>query len=119
MEYPIGSPTCWNASNINCTAPHNGPQCSYGCTQDAAQTITDMAAYDGGMRLFNVGGGQSSTPQAEMHAGEWKRPSAAGGAYSAACWFYGRDIYNGTCRCRRRRECAGNQWLPGLAYCSL
>jgi len=94
MEYPIGSPTCWNASNINCTAPHNGPQCSYGCTQDAAQTITDMAAYDGGMRLFNVGGGQSSTPQAEMHAGEWKRPSAAGGGYSAACWFYGRDIYN-------------------------
>ena len=47
-RYPIGSPTCWNASNINCTGPHNGPQCSYGCTQDAAQTIADMAAYDGG-----------------------------------------------------------------------
>ena len=46
--------TCWNASNINCTSKHNGAQCGFGCTQDAAQTITDMAKYDSGMRLFNV-----------------------------------------------------------------
>ena len=46
------------------------------------------------MRLFNVGGGSSRSPQPEMRGGEWQRPSAAGGAYSAACWFYGRDIYN-------------------------
>ena len=54
MEYPIGSPTCWNASDINCTSKHNGAQCGFGCTQDAGQTITDMANYDSAMRLFNV-----------------------------------------------------------------
>jgi len=93
MEYPIGSPTCWNASNINCTNPRTA-QCGFGCTQDAGETITDMANYDSGMRLFNVGGGQSTTPQPEMRGGEWKTPSAMGGAFSATCWFYGRDIYN-------------------------
>lgn len=92
MEYPIGSPTCWNASNINCTS--GGAQCGFGCSQDAGQTIKDMASYDAGMRLFNVGGGSSITPQAEMRGGEWKTPSSMGGTFSATCWFYGRDIYN-------------------------
>jgi hypothetical protein len=92
MEYPIGSPTCWNASNINCTS--RGAQCSFGCTQDAAATIADMAHYDGGIRLFNVGGGKATVPQAEMRGGEWMTPSAMGGRFSATCWFYGRDIYN-------------------------
>ena len=48
------------------------------------------------MRLFNVGGGQAITPQPELDGGKytWLRPSAAGGSYSAVCWFYGRDIYN-------------------------
>ena len=94
MEYPIGSPTCWNASDINCTGAHNGAQCGFGCTQDAGQTITDMANYDSGMRLFNVGNGQATTPQPEMKNGEWKTPSTMGGSFSATCWFYGRDIYN-------------------------
>ena len=48
MEYPIGSPTCWNASNINCTSGHSA-QGGFGCTQDAGQTITDMGAYDSGV----------------------------------------------------------------------
>ena len=94
MEYPIGSPTCWNASDINCTGVHNGAQCGFGCTQDAGQTITAMAEYDSGMRLFNVGNGHATTPQPEMKSGEWKTPSAMGGSFSATCWFYGRDIYN-------------------------
>ena len=94
MEYPIGSPTCWNASDINCTAHHNGAQCGFGCTQDAGQTIADMAQYDHGMRLFNVGGGKATTPQPEMRSGAWKVPSAMGGSFSATCWFFGRDIYD-------------------------
>ena len=91
MEYPIGSPTCWNASNINCTSSHNGAQCGFGCTQDAGQTIADMAGYDSGMRLFNVGSGTSITPQPEMRGGEWKTPSEMGGAFSATCWFFGAE----------------------------
>ena len=86
LRYPIGSPTCWNASNINCTHG-GGAQCSFGCTQDAGQTIADMPSYDGGMRLFNVGGGQSSAPRPEMGGGKWLRPSQAGGSFSAVCWF--------------------------------
>ena len=92
MQYPIGSPTCWNASNINCSAPD--AQCSFGCTQDAGKTIADMGRYDDGMRLFNVGGGSSITPQPEMRGGEWKTPSAMGGAFSAACWFFVRTFFS-------------------------
>ena len=91
MQYPIGSPTCWNASNINCSAPD--AQCSFGCTQDAGKTIADMGSYDDAMRLFNVGGGSSITPQPEMRGGEWKTPSAMGGAFSAACWFFVRTFF--------------------------
>jgi sialate O-acetylesterase len=92
MQYPIGSPTCWNASNINCTdntKGHNTAQCGFGCTQDAGKTITDMAHYDDGMRLFNVAGGSSTSAQPEMRGGAWQTPSAVGGGFSAACWFYG------------------------------
>ena len=40
MQYPIGSPTCWNASNINCTVKDQ--QCGYGCSENAGVEITDM-----------------------------------------------------------------------------
>ena len=42
MAYPIGSPTCWNASNVNCTDQdkrHNTAQCGYGCSQNAGKEI--------------------------------------------------------------------------------
>lgn len=60
MEYPIGSPTCWNESNINCTDKTHGvdhSQCGYGCSQNAGKEISAMENYDDGMRLFTVGGG--------------------------------------------------------------
>ena len=47
MAYPIGSPTCWNASNVNCTdhdKSHNTAQCGYGCSQNAGQEILAMYA---------------------------------------------------------------------------
>ena len=51
MEYPIGTPTCWNASNINCTDPH-ASQCNYGCVENAGAEIAVMVDYDDGMRLM-------------------------------------------------------------------
>ncbi|EOD38950.1 hypothetical protein EMIHUDRAFT_460424 [Emiliania huxleyi CCMP1516] len=30
MQYPLGTPTCWNATNVNCSNPHT-KQCSFGC----------------------------------------------------------------------------------------
>ena len=53
MEYPIGSPTCWNASNVNCTdhtPGHNTEQCSFGCSYNAGEEIAAMPAYDNGAR---------------------------------------------------------------------
>jgi len=97
MEYPIGSPTCWNASNINCTdhtKGHDTSQCSYGCTQNAGKEIAAMADYDDGIRLYTVGGGSSTTPKADAHGSGWHTPSQTGGGFSATCWYYGRDVYN-------------------------
>ena len=45
MEYPLGTPTCWNASNIHCTdhaAGHNTAQCGYGCVENAGAEIAAM-----------------------------------------------------------------------------
>ena len=98
MAYPIGTPTCWNASNVNCTdtnRSHDRSQCSYGCVQDAGEEIGRMAGYDGGMRLFQVGGNSQPSPQPEMAASSgWLEPSAMGGKFSAACWFFGREVYD-------------------------
>ena len=96
MEYPIGSHTCWNASNINCTdhtSGHNTAQCNYGCTQNAGDEIAAMVDYDNGMRLYTMGGGSSPTPRADGR-GSWNKPSQVGGDFSATCWYYGRDVYN-------------------------
>eukprot|EP00937_MAST-01D_sp_MAST-1D-sp2_P002621 g2621.t1 len=98
MQYPLGSPTCWNASNINCTdhtKGHNTAQCGYGCVENAGEEIAAMAGYDDGMRLFMVPGNSQAGPQAEMkdNAG-WRTPSVTGGGFSAMCWFFGRDIYS-------------------------
>jgi len=97
MEYPIGSPTCWNASNVNCTdhdRTHNTEQCGFGCTQNAGAEIAAMVDYDSGIRLYTMGSGSSDIPLADHSGSGWNTPSKTGGGFSAACWYYGRDIYN-------------------------
>lgn len=48
-----------------------------------------------GMRLYTVGVGSSPVPLANpLHGSGWNTPSKTGGGFSAACWYYGRDIYN-------------------------
>jgi sialate O-acetylesterase len=98
MAYPLGSPTCWNASNINCTDTnktkgHNTAQCGYGCVENAGEEIAAMANYDSGMRLYSVGFSSEPTPQADTTEGHWETPSKMGGRFSAMCWFFGRDVY--------------------------
>ena len=98
MAYPIGSPTCWNASNINCTdrdKSHNTAQCGYGCSQNAGEEIIAMANFPN-MRLYENEGGGSSTPLAESRNSGWKLPKDFGGGFSAMCWYFGRDLYVGT-----------------------
>jgi sialate O-acetylesterase len=99
MEYPIGNnPSCWNASNINCTDRTPGvdhSQCSFGCSQNAGAEIAAMKKYDEGMRLFNVNPSSQITPHSEMNGGSgWLAPSKMGGKFSAVCWYFGRDVYN-------------------------
>ena len=98
FRYPLGSPTCWNASNINCTAPRvNGyvdRQCSYGCVQNAGHEIKDMANYPN-MRLYQNSGWEhgSKTPMAESSNSGWLTSDKFNGGFSAMCWFFGRDLY--------------------------
>jgi sialate O-acetylesterase len=97
MQYPIGSPTCWNASNINCTdtnKSHNLAQCGYGCSENAGEEIAAMANFDSGMRLLQVPGSSKTTPQADMTSRGWQTPSKTGGIFSAMCWYFGRDVYD-------------------------
>ena len=89
MAYPIGSATCWNASNTDCAVKDS--QCSYGCSENAGEEIAAMANYPN-IRLYQVGGGGSSTPQAESSNSGWKLPHAMGGGFSAMCWYFGRDL---------------------------
>ena len=97
MEYPIGSPTCWNSSNINCTdrtKGHDTAQCAFGCTQDAGVEIAAMADYDSSIRLYTVLGASSPEPRADSRGTGWKTPSETGGGFSATCWYFGRDVFN-------------------------
>ena len=50
MEYPIGSPTCWDPNNTDCHL--KDAQCSYGCVNQSGAEIKAMAGYDHGMRLI-------------------------------------------------------------------
>jgi len=94
MQYPIGTPTCWNETNINCTV--KDAQCAYGCANQSGTEIAAMAAYDKGMRLLIDEGFSRGfkDPYPDMLGSTgWLAPSKMGGKFSATCWFYGRDIY--------------------------
>eukprot|EP01052_Picozoa_sp_SAG31_P048278 SAG31_NODE_10029_length_1193_cov_2.914991_1_plen_313_part_01 len=90
MQYPIGSPTCWNESNINCTV--RDAQCGYGCVNNSAAEIAAMANYPH-MRLSQNTDGGSKVPLAESGNTGWMNPAKMGGKFSATCWFTFRDVY--------------------------
>lgn len=95
MQYPIGSPTCWDENNTNCAI--KDAQCSYGCVNRSGVEIKAMANYDKGMRLIiNQGitsrGFRDPYPDMQRTTG-WLPPSKMGGQFSATCWFFGRDVY--------------------------
>lgn len=82
---------------MDCKEGVDEPQCSYGCVRDAGVEISDMARYDDGLRLFQVGYGGSgvTSPQADVVSSSgWLLPSEMGGIFSATCWFFGRDVYD-------------------------
>jgi sialate O-acetylesterase len=91
MEYPIGTPTCWNQSNINCTI--KDAQCGYGCCNQSATEIKDMSNYPN-MRLLHFPRASSKAPENDMAQQPWQTPEEAGGSFSAACWFFGRDMFS-------------------------
>ena len=93
MQMPLGSPTCWNASNEDCKCKScKDAQCGYGCVKNAGVEIADMANYPH-MRLLMDGGGGAKTPQLESRNSGWRTPNVTGGSFSATCWFFGRDLY--------------------------
>ena len=54
-----------------------------------------MAAFDEGMRLFQVTRSSSRSPLPDVGGGSgWLLPSKMGGRFSSTCWFYGRDVYS-------------------------
>eukprot|EP00035_Acanthoeca_spectabilis_P040094 m.67335 g.67335 ORF g.67335 m.67335 type:complete len:551 (-) comp9859_c0_seq1:1737-3389(-) len=91
MQYPLGSPTCWNASNLNCTT--KDAQCGYGCVNNSGVEIAAMAEYPH-MRLYMNTYGGSKVPLAESSNTGWLLPEDMGGKFSAMCWFFGRDLYS-------------------------
>lgn len=83
MQYPLGSPTCWNASNLNCTT--KDAQCGYGCVNNSGVEIAAMAEYPH-MRLYMNTYGGSKVPLAESSNTGWLLPEDMGGKFSAMCW---------------------------------
>ena len=86
MQYPIGSPTCWNASNTDCAV--KDAQCGYGCAENAGEEITAMANFPN-MRLYQNSGGGSAVPVAESGNSGWKTPAKMGGSFSAMYVHFG------------------------------
>ena len=119
MDYPIngfdlpgrpGTTDCWDAENANCTLFNDTTpkacskrrnvgclQCHYGCVENAQAEVVGMAKYDQTMRLniiANSGAHFPVTPRPliEQKNTGWLAPSRMGGAFSAACFFWGRDM---------------------------
>lgn len=92
MQYPLGSPNCWNESNINCTV--KDAQCGYGCVNNSAAEIAAMADYplmrlsmntDGGSKVAGASGSSNLSCSSNLsrqvgsssvdlwRAAEWQR----------------------------------------------
>ena len=120
MDYPINAfdtpgkqasqIDCWDAANVNCTLYNDTTpklcarrknvgclQCHYGCVQDAQQEVDAMKKYDSLLRLNVIAESGahfpvSGKPLAEQENTGWQPPAKMGGGFSAACYFWGRDM---------------------------
>lgn len=119
MDYPLNAMTlpgkpgrvnCWDPANVNCTllndttveacARRRGvgcSQCHYGCVNNSQAEVNEMVHYDSLLRLNVIAESgahfpTATKPLAEQKTTGWLPPSQMGGGFSAACWFYGRDL---------------------------
>lgn len=94
MEYPLGTHNCWNAST-NCSVTPHERQCSFGCVNNSEVEIAHMQDWDDALRMLLVHGDASKVAMPEMkNSIGWVPPSVMGGQFSAACYFFGRDVFH-------------------------
>eukprot|EP00039_Didymoeca_costata_P033210 m.41305 g.41305 ORF g.41305 m.41305 type:complete len:558 (-) comp9753_c0_seq1:77-1750(-) len=92
MEYPLGNAGCWNESNINCTDPKT-PQCSFGCVNNSDVENADMATYTNIRIQYDYGRASAVALPENINSG-WVYPANISHKFSAACQFFGRDLYD-------------------------
>lgn len=104
MQYPVGKPGCWNASNLNCTAPANDPQCvcspkgeypgnvgfphGCGCINTTSAEVAAMAHFPA-IKLLQIFPTSQNQPQLEAANSGWRAAPAllkqASANFSAVC----------------------------------
>ena len=119
MNYPLNAMTlpgrpgtvdCWDKANVNCTLLNDTTveackkskgvgcnQCHYGCVNNSQAEINDMKNYDKLIRMNVVaecGSHMAAAPRPLIENANtgWLVPSKMGGGFSAACYFWARDM---------------------------